>query len=84
MQFFERVQRDSDFSQLPAVCDISCMVTDEAEGVIYVLKRPNKEGPKARTLEEIIGVHTSGPSGRRAGEPDHTVQKYTEFLEFVK
>lgn len=83
-QFFERVVKDSDLTQLPSICDITCTVTDETEGVVYVLKRPNKDCPKPRSLEDIIGVYTSGPSGRRAGEPDHTVQKYTEFLEFVR
>jgi len=83
-QFFERVPLNSDLTTLPATCDLKCVAVDELESVYYVLKRPNKDGPRARSLMDIVGVHTSGPAGRRAGEPDHTVQKYQEFLDFVK
>jgi hypothetical protein len=74
----------ADPATLPGVCDLSKVVHEEDGSAYYVLKRPNKEGPRARTLEEILGVHTGGPSGRRAGEADHSPQKYTEFLDFVK
>ena len=66
------------------MCDLTETVQEEDGSAFFVLKRPNKEGPRARTLEEIIGVNTGGPAGRRAGEADHTPAKYTEFLDFVK
>ena len=83
-QFFERVATGADVSTLPGVCDLSKVVQEEDGTGYYVLKRPNRDGPRARTLQEIIGVHTGGPAGRRAGEPDHSPQKYLEFLDFVK
>mmetsp|Transcript_56298 Transcript_56298/g.110984 ORF Transcript_56298/g.110984 Transcript_56298/m.110984 type:complete len:561 (-) Transcript_56298:263-1945(-) len=83
-QFFERVLTGADTSALPGVCDLTKTVQEEDGSAFFVLKRPNKEGPRARTLEEIIGVNTGGPAGRRAGEADHTPAKYTEFLDFVK
>jgi hypothetical protein len=71
-------------STLPSVCDQTCFVHDPEEDVLYVLKRPNKDMPKRRTLAEIIGVRTGGPQGRRHGEPNHTVVRYEEFLDFVE
>mmetsp|Transcript_18241 Transcript_18241/g.30647 ORF Transcript_18241/g.30647 Transcript_18241/m.30647 type:complete len:544 (+) Transcript_18241:275-1906(+) len=55
-------------------------------GAYYVLKRPHRGDniPKPRKLEEILGVYTGGPGGKRAGEADHSPQKYLEFLDFVK
>ncbi len=35
-------------------------------------------------LEDIIGVNTGGPGGRRSGEPGHSQAKYEEFLDFVR
>lgn len=68
---------------LPAICDPSCSVFDEAEGYCYVLKRPNKNLPKQRKLSDVIGVYTGGPNGRRAGDKDHEEERYLEFLDFV-
>lgn len=50
--------KGGDITSLPASCDMAFVAVDDLEGCYYVLKRPNKEGPKARTLEEILGVHT--------------------------
>lgn len=56
---------------------------DPVENVLYVLKRPNRDMPAPRRLDEIIGVYSGGPGGRRAGEPNHGVPRYEEFLDFV-
>lgn len=60
------------------------MVHEEDGSAAYILKRPNRDMPKPRSLEEVIGVYTGGPSGRHHGEPDHSPQKYLEFLDFIK
>lgn len=84
LQFFEKVMAGTDTTALPATCDLSCVVHEDDGSAFYVLKRPNRDGPKPRTLEEVLGVHTGGPGGRRAGEADHTPLKYLEFVDFVK
>jgi hypothetical protein len=84
LQFFEKVACDIDMSTLSAVCDQKHIVYEEDRSAMYVLKRPNKDMPAPRSLEDIIGVHHGGPSSRRLGEPDHSLQKYQEFLAFVK
>lgn len=81
--FFEKINPGEE-STLPAVCDKSCTVLDETENVLYVLKRPNKDMPKPRRLEDIIGVYTFGPGGRRQGEQNHNEARYLEFLDFVR
>lgn len=43
-----------------------------------------KETFRKKTLEEIIGVETGGPQGRRANDPGHTPQMYTMFAEFIR
>jgi hypothetical protein len=48
----------ADTSSLPVVCDLSRTVMEEDGTAYYVLKRPNREGPRPRTLEEIVGAHT--------------------------
>ena len=59
----------------------------------YVLRRPvatgtgagkGREAPPKRMLEDILGVYTGGPNGRRKGEPGHTVEKYLEFADFIR
>jgi hypothetical protein len=69
---------------LSSVCDLTCTVLDEPEDSLYVLKRPNKELPKPRTLIDIIGVYTGGPYKRRLGEANHTPENYEEFLDFIQ
>jgi dual specificity tyrosine-phosphorylation-regulated kinase 1 len=83
LQFFEKINVGEDH-RLPSTCDLSCTIRDNLDGSSYVLKRPGKDNPPSRTLEEVIGVYTSGPGGRRSGEPGHTVAKYEEFLDFVR
>ena len=86
-QFFERVQAGADTSTLSATCDLSCVAHDDEEGsngAYFVLKRPNKDMPRPRSLAEVLGVHSGGPGGRRAGEPDHGEENYLEVLDFIK
>ena len=71
-------------ASLPASCDADCCRYDSERRCFYVLKRPRKDLPRPRSLAEIIGVHTGGPSGRRQGEFDHSTQRYLEFLDFVR
>lgn len=35
--------------------------------------------PGSRSLSEIIGVDSGGPSGRRLGECGHTPEEYNKF-----
>lgn len=49
----------------------------------YVMKKP-KDGkkyraPGSRRLHDILGIETGGPSGRRIGEPGHSVSDYLKF-----
>lgn len=84
LQFFERVPKGADPSSLPGICDLSRKVEDDDGSCYYVLKRHNRDGPRPRTLEDIVGAFTGGPAGRRMNEPDHSTEKYLEFLDFIK
>lgn len=49
----------------------------------YVMKK-SKDGkkyrsPSTRRLHDILGVEVGGPSGRRIGEPGHSVAEYLKF-----
>jgi serine/threonine protein kinase len=35
------------------------------------------------TLDEVIGVYTHGPQGRRAKDPGHTVERYEEYRDLI-
>lgn len=83
LQFFEKIFPGEE-PRLPSTADLNCIISDPTDTSMYVLKRPGRDNPPPRTLEEIIGVYTGGPSGRRAGEPGHSIAKYEEFLDFVK
>jgi hypothetical protein len=67
-----------------SVCDMNCIVRDDQSSDVYILKRPNKDNPKPRSLAEIIGVYNGGPNGRRSGDSDHTPKQYEGFLDFVQ
>lgn len=41
------------------------------------------QGPGLRQLNDILGVETRGPGGRRAGEPGHSVADYQKFKDLV-
>lgn len=49
----------------------------------YVLRKPKDNRkykvPGARRLHDILGVEVGGPSGRRLGEPGHSVSDYLKF-----
>eukprot|EP01135_Chromosphaera_perkinsii_P012406 Nk52_evm17s2657 gene=Nk52_evmTU17s2657 len=40
--------------------------------------------PGSKLLSNIIGVETGGPSGRRRGEADHSIQDYLKFKDLVE
>jgi len=71
--------------------DLGSIVSSPDSTYSYVLKRPttSKSGevvtPKAtRSLEEVLGVYTGGPSGFRAGESGHSEVDYLEFASFIR
>eukprot|EP00605_Chrysophyceae_sp_TOSAG23-4_P000588 GSChrysophyteH1.ASY1.ANO1.665.1 assembled CDS len=49
----------------------------------YILKRSSRDAPSPRTLDEIVGLNTGGPFGRRKGEQGHTRENYMEFVQFI-
>lgn len=59
---------------------------DKQDGV-YVAKRSHngrKYKPAgSRKLNEVLGVETGGPGGRRAGEPGHSVSDYLKFKDLI-
>lgn len=75
---------DSNNTQLSDNCDMKYVVYEEDNSAFFVLKRPSKEGPKPRSLREILGVSCGGPHGLRVNDPDHTPAKYEEFVDFVE
>lgn len=48
----------------------------------YALKQKNS-ALVMRNLQDIIGVYTGGPGGRRANQPGHSTQEYLKFLDLV-
>ncbi|KAF7992905.1 hypothetical protein HCN44_005686 [Aphidius gifuensis] len=53
----------------------------------YVLKK-SKDGkkyrlPGTRRLQEILGVETGGPGGRRSTEPGHSISDYLKFKDLI-
>ena len=72
---------------IPMECDGSCFSTSYDNTYMYVLRRPRnwtKDAQRPRVLEEIIGVNTGGPSGRRLGEAGHSEEHYLEFVDFIR
>lgn len=44
-----------------------------------------KDTFRKRTLEEIVGVETGGPQGRRRDDPiGHSSEMYTMFVDFIR
>uniref|UniRef100_A0A0N4ZZJ6 Dual specificity tyrosine-phosphorylation-regulated kinase mbk-1 n=1 Tax=Parastrongyloides trichosuri TaxID=131310 RepID=A0A0N4ZZJ6_PARTI len=39
--------------------------------------------PGSRTLNDVLGVNIGGPSGRRLGEPGHSIEDYKKFVDLV-
>jgi len=80
--FFERVATGD---PIPAGSDCDPDHTAYAPdgSYYYILKRPNRDAPAPRTLEQILGVGTGGPFGRRKDEAGHSHENYIEFLSFI-
>ena len=53
-----------------------------AEGTGYVLRDPPRQ-MRHRSLNEILGVETGGPDGRRLNEPGHTVTDYLKLKDLI-
>jgi len=68
----------------PAPAPAPAAAAATLSGGSYVLKRPNKDMPPAKTLEDVLGVYSGGPGARRSGDADHAPHKYLEFIDFVK
>lgn len=63
----------------------------DGEGVSYFVRIPTSadiskltNSKRTRPLEDIIGVYTDGPYGRRKGETGHSVEDYLMFVDLVK
>ena len=79
-------------------CDAQCCVFNTAGDAAFLLKRFGRVAsgsgaestrerdttPHPRTLESILGVYSGGPAGRRRDEQGHSVEKYTEFLDYIQ
>ena len=37
----------------------------------------------SRKLQDVLGVDTGGPGGRRAGEPGHSMSDYLKFKDLI-
>jgi serine/threonine protein kinase len=70
-------------------------ITDKATGqpLLLVLKPPKDSESSSRkgggaligkTLEDVIGVHTGGPKGRRLNDVGHSEDIYRLFAEFIR
>ena len=65
-------------------------ITDSVtkQPVMLVLKSPKGESNTrksmiGKSLEDIIGVHSGGPHGRRKDDLGHTVENYQRFADFI-
>lgn len=39
--------------------------------------------PGSRSLNDIVGINTGGPQGRRMGEPGHGYEDYSVFVDLI-
>ena len=46
--------------------------------------KKKREKIVARNLEDIIGVYTGGPQGRRKDESGHGVDVYLQFADLIR
>jgi dual specificity tyrosine-phosphorylation-regulated kinase 1 len=53
-----------------------------ADGSGYVLRDPPRT-LRHRTLDEVLGVETGGPDGRRLNEPGHSVTDYLKLKDLL-
>jgi len=61
---------------------------DKAPEGSYVLKKTTNnqrkyKAPGTRKLQDILGVETGGPGGRRHGEVGHSVADYLKFKDLI-
>merc|ERR1719271_602379 len=52
------------------------------EGTGYSLREPPRT-LKQRSLNEVLGVDTGGPDGRRLNEPGHSVTDYLKLKDLI-
>eukprot|EP01041_Mallomonas_annulata_P003327 gene3327-6582_t len=92
-KFFNRIVLNGDTADPSSTSTSSTsllgedVVRSDDGSLAYVLIRPAvrpRDAPPKRTLEDIIGVHTGGPMGRRAGEAGHSLERYEEYLDFIR
>jgi len=53
-----------------------------ADGTGYLLRDPPRT-LRHRTLDEVLGVETGGPDGRRLNEPGHSVTDYLKLKDLL-
>lgn len=46
--------------------------------------KTNYRAPGTRTLDEILGVNTGGPFGRRKNESGHSPEEYLKFKDLIQ
>eukprot|EP00981_Chlorochromonas_danica_P010597 scaffold3290_cov165-Ochromonas_danica.AAC.40 len=80
--FFEKTTIGME-STLSSVCDLNNVIMDDDSRTCYVLKRPNKNLPAPRKLQDVLGVYSGGPGGRRLNEAGHEPSRYEQFLDFI-
>mmetsp|Transcript_20328 Transcript_20328/g.37723 ORF Transcript_20328/g.37723 Transcript_20328/m.37723 type:complete len:626 (-) Transcript_20328:336-2213(-) len=71
--------------------NVTVKITDSVTNlpVTLVLKPPKGESNTrkammGKTLEDVIGVTTGGPQGRRKDDVGHTVVNYRHFADFIR
>ena len=85
------VSRDETNRPLSPDADLDCITWLRNGTAYYILKRPPLEPgpgviplPPPRSLEDILGVYTYGPYGRRKEDVNHSEEKYLLFVSFIK
>jgi serine/threonine protein kinase len=83
LQFFEQVPLTA---SIPSECDGNKKILSSDGTCYYVMKKPKSFGtlPQTRTLEQVLGVYSGGPGGRRLGEANHNVENYLEFVDLIR
>merc|ERR1712093_186336 len=54
----------------------------QEHGLDYTLREPPRS-LKQRSLNDVLGVETGGPDGRRASEPGHSVTDYLKLKDLI-
>lgn len=73
-------------ANIPSECDPNKKILSSDGSCYYVMRKPKSFStlPQVRTLEQVLGVNTGGPGGRRLGESNHNVENYLEFLDVIR